>query len=262
VTVTVRRIVNDIPTTWATTMCVGITCWQPEVSQCNFSTLAPGQKDSFLLHFLPDTLRDTGRVVIVFLDQTDTTSSYTQVFRFRTNSPTQLANVKTMGTFYKGRTDTIRWTTDLTGMGALDISTNSGEDWTLIDSMVDLSAHQYLWVPTIKTNIAKLRLRTSEGNSISDMFRIQVPTGVSESSVPVSSVMVAPNPASTYLGLESQHALMDKVEIFDISGRQVLTANLGTTSAKLNIHDLPAGYYRLRIGTSEGIQSSALRVVK
>jgi len=74
------------------------------------------------------------------------------------------------------------------------------------------------------------------------------------------SVRVYPNPVRDELRIESSAVEMQKVELFDLNGRLVLTEVINSGIASLQVGVLQSGTYIVRVVTEEGIVSK--RIVK
>lgn len=263
ISLNVHRTLDSLPSDWATSMCVGIQCFGATVDNCSFSNIKAGVRDSFLLHFLPSAAPGRGDVTVVFTDYADTSSTVTLHFHFTTNGTTQF-NITPTTIVTVGTLDTLTWSTDLTGTARLEFSTDAGEGWSLIDSAVDLSAKQYYWTPTLKSNIAKLRFVAPAGHFLSDMFRVTQPVGVREQLPESQALQLSPNPAGAVASLRSMLPV-EQVVIVDVLGREVTRQSYssgGTLSALLDLATLPAGAYHVIARTRSSNFSLPLFVVK
>ncbi len=63
----VARLNNDIPSDWSTTLCFGVSCYPPGVSDVS-GTILPGDSVFFDIVFSTSSQPDTGRVLLEFLD--------------------------------------------------------------------------------------------------------------------------------------------------------------------------------------------------
>src|SRR5690606_14198881 len=74
-----------------------------------------------------------------------------------------------------------------------------------------------------------------------------------------SSPLIYPNPASDFIFLETEN-LKDKndlsFQILSQDGRVLSAGLMSTGSAKINIEDLPSGYYLLRLISRRGIHTT------
>jgi hypothetical protein len=73
-------------------------------------------------------------------------------------------------------------------------------------------------------------------------------TGIGVAPITHDQLQIYPNPASGELTIESSDLRVEKVEIFDIAGKTVFTSHEPT----LNISQLPAGAYFVKIKTDKG----------
>lgn len=77
------------------------------------------------------------------------------------------------------------------------------------------------------------------------------PTGIEENGDGVLSIY--PNPANDVIRITSASPVMERVEMFDLAGKQVYSALNVASGAEINIADFTSGIYMLRIVTDEGI---------
>jgi hypothetical protein len=67
----------------------------------------------------------------------------------------------------------------------------------------------------------------------------------------LDQINVFPNPAEDYITVKSNYSLNDAIiSIFDLNGRRVLNYKNGSDDSIINVSDLSAGEYILRIITS------------
>ncbi len=64
---------------------------------------------------------------------------------------------------------------------------------------------------------------------------------------------VYPNPATTFLILESPDAYISSVYMFDVAGRAILTQHIDGAKANLNLAAVAAGVYTLRVESTAGV---------
>ena len=64
-------------------------------------------------------------------------------------------------------------------------------------------------------------------------------------------LVVYPNPTTDFLNIKTHKLDIEKVFIFDLSGKLIMTEN----SRKINVKNLPAATYVISIKTPEGVKS-------
>ena len=77
---------------------------------------------------------------------------------------------------------------------------------------------------------------------------------------PSESVRVYPNPVSDYLTVESTSSAMQRVELFDLKGRLILSENALDNEHNLSVSALNPGTYILKVKTNTGV--SVKRIIK
>ena len=77
-------------------------------------------------------------------------------------------------------------------------------------------------------------------------------------------VFITPNPASRFLKIQHKSGPIDYFQIFDLQGKQEITipSKQENTLLELNIQNLPAGMYILKIGTSDGVENKKFMVIR
>lgn len=74
-----------------------------------------------------------------------------------------------------------------------------------------------------------------------------------------SNFMVYPNPANNVLNIDAKQGMkFSKVEMTDLNGRVVKTMNVDAITTQLNISDLNAGVYFLKVSSNEGVGTSKI----
>ncbi len=167
-----KRRTNVADTTWNTAVCMAI-CMGPTFDTAGAYDIPPGGTQLFLLHFTPSNVPGANSVDMEWYSPDDTVHAIKQTFHLSTASPTQFTWPARGQSMIFGVSDTIRWTSPLTEDAQLALSTDAGETWTELAASVPLSAGMYVWTPPARfVNIAKLRLRTTEGSVISDLSKL------------------------------------------------------------------------------------------
>ena len=108
------------------------------------------------------------------------------------------------------------------------------------------------------TNITTLTVYWPSGtvdvfNNVSVNQSLEITEGQTLSSEIYSlyQINVFPNPAEDYITVKSNYSLNDAIiSIFDLNGRRVLNYKNGSDDSIINVSDLSAGEYILRIITS------------
>jgi len=90
-----------------------------------------------------------------------------------------------------------------------------------------------------------------QGSGLNKISKISLPTlGLDDFTNQQNELVVYPNPSSDYIYFKNININLQKAEIFDMTGKKIKSYN--TTEIKddkLNISDLQAGIYILKIGT-------------
>ena len=64
---------------------------------------------------------------------------------------------------------------------------------------------------------------------------------------------VNPNPASNKLALKYNSAIIDEVQLWDVSGKLVLNKRIDADKAVLQVADIPSGIYYLSVRTNQNL---------
>ena len=108
------------------------------------------------------------------------------------------------------------------------------------------------------TNISTLIIYWPSGtvdvfNNVSVNQSLEITEGQTLSSeiYSLDQITVFPNPVQDYITVKSNYSLNDAIiSIFDLNGRRVLNYKNGSDDSIINVSDLSAGEYILRIITS------------
>ena len=108
------------------------------------------------------------------------------------------------------------------------------------------------------TNVTTLTVYWPSGtvdvfNNVSVNQSLEITEGQTLSSeiYSLDQINVFPNPAEDYITVKSNYSLNDAIiSIFDLNGRRVLNYKNGSDDSIINVSDLSAGEYILRIITS------------
>ncbi len=68
---------------------------------------------------------------------------------------------------------------------------------------------------------------------------------------PSKSIKIFPNPTSDFINILATNKSIEKVLIYDLSGKQIMS----TTATRINVARLPSGVYTLNIKTENGIKN-------
>ncbi len=71
-----------------------------------------------------------------------------------------------------------------------------------------------------------------------------------------SQVKVYPNPAHNMITISTNDSDLQKVSVFDVMGREVLSTNLSGNTETLEISDLTNGLYHMIITTDQGVEAA------
>ena len=67
-----------------------------------------------------------------------------------------------------------------------------------------------------------------------------------------------PNPASTQVTISGNEGLVKSVQVFDITGKLVMTNQSNSVQVTLNIENLPNGIFLVQVQTNQGIEVEKL----
>ena len=89
-------------------------------------------------------------------------------------------------------------------------------------------------------------------------------TGVEENVTTKSYVSLYPNPTNGYVTIQSDEpsVSLQWVEIYDVTGRKVMSEALDGQRQGFSIEKLPAGFYNVRVQTSNGCYTNLKLVVQ
>ena len=73
---------------------------------------------------------------------------------------------------------------------------------------------------------------------------------------------IYPNPTSTILNVYSNDVKIDYLEIFDMTGKQMVHLKVNSNQITLPVENLPQGVYQLRCISDQGIFNRAINIVK
>ncbi len=82
-----------------------------------------------------------------------------------------------------------------------------------------------------------------------DLWEFTAFTDINENNCKSEAFMIFPNPASSILNIQSNN--IQKIEIYDVSGKQILNENKSGKSVILNIDNYSTGIYFVKIYTTE-----------
>ncbi|MGV6828624.1 MAG: M36 family metallopeptidase [Flavobacteriales bacterium] len=70
--------------------------------------------------------------------------------------------------------------------------------------------------------------------------------------ITIKNITILPNPTSGKLNIYSPNVVMDKIEIIDLQGRVIYSEIIETTNIEINLNNLDAAMYFIKINTSKG----------
>lgn len=100
----------------------------------------------------------------------------------------------------------------------------------------------------------------ANGCSASSTFTVSFSVGVQE--LMNSSVNVFPNPVKDYLTIDATGLNVNKVEIFNVVGQQVYSAQVNSSNAKISVNELTPGMYIIRMDVNNQVVTKRFEVVK
>lgn len=135
-------------------------------------------------------------------------------------------------------------------------------------AITQYSTDMFTFIGTISANAGSYKLAlyyqptgvstwTLVGNTYNSNYQnpksvtVTDPTGIEENGEDALSIY--PNPANDVIRITSASPVMERVEMFDLTGKQVYSAINVRSGAEINIANLTGGVYMLRIVTDEGI---------
>jgi hypothetical protein len=64
--------------------------------------------------------------------------------------------------------------------------------------------------------------------------------------------MVFPNPTQTQFTVVSEQGIVNRIRLYDVYGKLLRTINVNANMAEVDVHELCAGVYVLRVETDSG----------
>ncbi len=166
------------------------------------------------------------------------------------NLDLKIVNVNTNEVYYPWRL--VRsWTT--TGSGIAEKAENNADNIEKVEAGI-LPEGQYKIVVTHKGTL-------SGGSQLFSLIATGHQGALSNKTVELEGVAVYPNPASEVLNLDLPTTLTNaELSIFDLTGRKVKSVSNINAQTSVNISDLSAGVYMVKIEAEEGTKT--LKIVK
>jgi hypothetical protein len=89
-------------------------------------------------------------------------------------------------------------------------------------------------------------------------------TGVEEHDAAKNPISLYPNPTNGFITIQSDdsNVSLKHVEVYDVTGRKVMSENLSGQSQRFSIEKLPAGFYNVRIQTDNRCNTNLKLVVQ
>ncbi len=78
----------------------------------------------------------------------------------------------------------------------------------------------------------------------------------------LSDISIFPNPSSTQITIDNQVNMIQDVFLYTMMGQKVKQISINSTQTTINIHDLPAGMYVVKINTEQGMVTRKVQVVR
>jgi hypothetical protein len=95
-------------------------------------------------------------------------------------------------------------------------------------------------------------------NNIASSWTAESDENISDSVLPVKQVIkIYPVPADDYVKIAASQVI-DRLEVFDMQGRIIISENIGSTTHELNVSHLPKGAYVIRIISKTGVYSRGI----
>jgi hypothetical protein len=146
------------------------------------------------------------------------------------------------------------------------INDPAGENWLPIGwTKLDSDGDNRNWFFGVRQNNAAMRSESWATNPLTPdnwLITPQVYVGfVGNAEVNAPEVTVFPNPATSFISINSQTSLQ-RVLLTDLSGRQVFESSSRENQMRIAIDHLPAGFYMLRLVTVEGTVDKKIQVCK
>jgi hypothetical protein len=120
----------------------------------------------------------------------------------------------------------------------------------LLSNQLMSKAHALTYIDSIQGYIHP-RLMNARANTP------DVPSSVREVSAQ-NTFKMYPNPASTQVTISSNEGLVKSVQVFDITGKLVITNQSNSVQVTLNIENLPNGIFLVQVQTNQGIEVEKL----
>ncbi|WP_273445092.1 T9SS type A sorting domain-containing protein, partial [Neolewinella agarilytica] len=133
----------------------------------------------------------------------------------------------------------------------LDVNTVNASVWETLEA--DFSGIQDPNVDYVRIVIFYEFIGDLAGDGTTYYFdNLSVDELTSTRRLTAEEVQVFPNPTSALWQIASPDARIEMLELFDLSGRQLISANPDTNTYEIDARRLPTGTYIVRIATAEG----------
>jgi len=156
------------------------------------------------------------------------------------------------------------------------ISGNSGNNWTVKDGLDGVFKVYYECNAAAPTTVLVQGKESGSDFPVGDnvivhnlvkdgviidtcVFNIHVNQIMATTDISKNSITVYPNPVGDQLNIQSDNKL-NKIEIYDMSGKKVMEQEASSRSSVLNTTKLPKGNYILK--TNDGKENKSFKIIK
>lgn len=163
----------------------------------------------------------------------------------------------------------VSWSTNLVGLATLELL-KDGAVVALIKDSISARSGGYLWkIPvtlTPGTGYA-VRIRTRDGDPVNvsaiteSFIEIKIITTSVQEDDSSSSIVIAPNPASTSLFIGGSIEV-SRVMIFSANGERILDQEVSGTGTRIDVENMPSGSYFVRVISARGSVTKVFSVIR
>lgn len=146
------------------------------------------------------------------------------------------------------------------------IDNPAGENWLPTGwSKLDADGDNRNWFFGVRQNNAAMRSESWATNPLTPnnwLITPQVYVGfVGNPEVNAPQVTIFPNPATSFINISTQAGLQ-QIIMTDLRGRKVLEASVSENQLRIAVDHLPAGFYLLKLVSSEGTFDRKIQIRK